>query len=247
MNRFYCGSVKITGDKALLSEESIVHHIRDVLRLKQGEELVVFDQSGCQYKAVIDNILAREIVLKVKEVIPADNAGRRAKICVACAIPKKSKFDDIIDKLTQLGADTIIPMLTERVVVKLEKEKQEQRKERWQKIALAASQQSQRNSIPRVEKVMDFDQVMAFSSGFDMKLIPTLPGEREPLKGILKDTRPENILVLIGPEGDFSASEVETALGSGFIPVSLGDLVLRVETAAVYITAILNYELSGRG
>jgi 16S rRNA (uracil1498-N3)-methyltransferase len=220
-----------------------VHHIRDVLRLKPGEELVVFDQSGCQYKTAIDNILAREIIVRVKEIIPAAQVDQRVKICVACAIPKRSKFDDIIDKLTQLGVDRIIPMVTERVVVKLEQEKQALRKERWEKIALAASQQSQRSSIPQVEKVMDFDQVMALSSGFDMKLIPTLPGERKPFKDILKDARPENILVLIGPEGDFSGSEVETALRAGFIPISLGELVLRVETAAVYIAAILNYEL----
>ncbi|MCK9594701.1 MAG: RsmE family RNA methyltransferase [Candidatus Omnitrophica bacterium] len=246
MNRFYCVSVKITGDKASLTEESVVHHIRDVLRLKPGEEMVVFDQAGCQFKGVIKAILPREIIVRVKEIIPAAKADHRVKICVACAIPKRSKFDDIIDKLTQLGVDRIIPMITERVVVKMEKEKQEARKVRWAKIALAASQQSQRSSIPLVEKVMDFGQVMVLSSGFDMRLIPTLPGKRKAFKDILEAAKPENIMVLIGPEGDFSEDETAAALRSGFIPVSLGDLVMRVETAAVYVAAILNYELSCR-
>ena len=208
--------------------------------------MVVFDQAGCQFKTVIEDILPREIVVRVKEIIPAARADHRGKVCVACAIPKRSKFDDIIDKLTQLGADRIIPMITERVVVKMEKEKQEARKERWAKIALAASQQSQRSSIPQVEKVMDFDQVMALSPDFDLKLIPTLPGERKTFKDILNAAKPENILVLIGPEGDFSEDETAAALRAGFIPVSLGERVLRVETAAVYVAAILNYELSGR-
>lgn len=244
MNRFYCASLRITGDKACISEESVVHHLRDVLRSKPGEALVLFDQAGCQFKTVIEDILDREIIVRVKEIIPASQSAKRVNICVACAIPKKSKFDDIIDKLTQLGVDRIIPMVTERVVVKLEKEKQESRKQRWSKIALAASQQSQRNTIPQVERVMDFDQVMAFSRGFDLKLIPTLPGERKQLKDILRSAAAENVLVLIGPEGDFSDPETAAALRSGFIPVSLGERVLRVETAAVYIAAILNYELS---
>jgi 16S rRNA (uracil1498-N3)-methyltransferase len=240
MNRFYCKSVKLIESKAILSEDTLIHHIRDVLRLKEKEALTIFDQVGIQYIGIIDKILPKEIIVLVQEIIPVCDQ-RQVKICVACALPKKSKIDDIIDKLTQLGVDRIIPMISERVVIRLPEDKQSFRKARWEKIALAGSQQSQRSTIPEIAPLTDFNQVLALSSGFDLKLIPTLPGNRKPLKEVLTEATPKNILVLIGPEGDFSESEIEAAQKSGFIPISLGEIVLRVETAAVYVASILNY------
>jgi 16S rRNA (uracil1498-N3)-methyltransferase len=153
-------------------------------------------------------------------------------------------MDDIIDKLTQLGVDRIIPLETERVIVKWDKNQRVRHLERFQKIALNASQQSQRKALPVIEPIKDIKEVISTAAGYDLKLIPHLMGERKTLKEIFIKNRPKNILVLIGPEGDFSSAEVALAKRAGFIPVSLGDLVLRVETAAVAIASFIRLYLN---
>jgi 16S rRNA (uracil1498-N3)-methyltransferase len=167
---------------------------------------------------------------------------RKSSINIACAIPKKSKFDDIVDKLTQLGVDRIIPLKTERAVVKLSIQKGEARLQRWVKIALSAAQQSQRSILPQISPLTDFRELIKKSTGFNLKLIPTLEGERKTLKEALSPVLPlpANILILIGPEGDFSPKEIDLALKHNFIPVSLGSTVLRVETAAIAVASFIN-------
>jgi 16S rRNA (uracil1498-N3)-methyltransferase len=240
MHRFYCSSKFITQDKINISDKEQIHYLKDVLRLKTGDAAVIFDENGNEYQASIEKLSLQAIVLQIKKAYQSAEA-KRIMVAVACAIPKKSKIDDIIDKLTQLGVDRIIPLLTERVIVKLDKEKKSRRQSRWEKIALAASQQSQRNTIAVIEPVKDFKEVLVESRGYDLKLIPTLAGERKNLKEVLANSHPKNILILIGPEGDFSPQEVSAAVNAGFIPVTFGDLVLRVETACVYIASVLNY------
>ncbi|MGZ4090662.1 MAG: RsmE family RNA methyltransferase, partial [Bacteroidia bacterium] len=117
----------------------------------------------------------------------------------------------------QLGVDRIIPMRTERVVVKLDSAGAESRLKRWQKIAQSAAQQSQQARIPIIEPVTNIRDVVLNSQDYDLKLIPHLTGERRLIKDILAESRPKNILVLIGPEGDFTLEEVALALGNGFI------------------------------
>jgi 16S rRNA (uracil1498-N3)-methyltransferase len=148
-------------------------------------------------------------------------------------------MDDIIDKLTQVGVDRIIPMLTRRVIIKLDKERAGLRLARWQKLALAASGQSQRDSLPEICEFRKFSEVVAGSGEYDLKLIPALIGERRHLKEILGQGIYKNILVLIGPEGDFTPQELQAALEEGFIPVTLGERVLRVDTAAVAVAAFI--------
>jgi 16S rRNA (uracil1498-N3)-methyltransferase len=245
MNRFYCSSADVSADSITIRDKEQVHHIKDVIRLKEGERVIVFDDHANEFDCVIGKITLTQVVFAVKNRVAADNApNSRPVITIACAIPKHSKIDDIIDKLTQLGVDRVIPLMTERVIVRLDKEKKSNRLERWQKIALAASKQSQRNKVPVVDEVTDVKDLIASAQGFDLKLIPTLPGERKALKEVLFENKPGNILVLIGPEGDFTPKETSLALKAGFIPVTFGDFVFRVETAALFICSILNYEYS---
>jgi 16S rRNA (uracil1498-N3)-methyltransferase len=247
MQRFHCNIKFITQDKINISDQEQIHYLKDVLRLKTGDAVVIFDEKGNEYQARIEKLSVQAIILQIKKAcLPAGRQGRsvdakKIMITVACAIPKKSKIDDIIDKLTQLGVDRIIPLLTERVIVKLDKEKKSRSQSRWEKIAVAGSQQSQRNTITVIEPVKDFREVLVESRGYDLKLIPTLIEERKDLKEILADAHPKSILILIGPEGDFSPQEVSAAVSAGFIPVTFGELVLRVETACVYIASVLNY------
>lgn len=237
MHRFYCLSQNINGDQVSIEDKRQLHHARDVLRLKRNEEVIIFDAEGNEYVSLVREITNKRMLLEIKNKRLLKVS--KVKITVACAIPKKSKFDDIVDKLTQLGVERIIPMLTERVIVKWDKEKRMLEQKRWEKITLCASQQSQRSTLPIIEPIKDIREVLFESAGFDLKLIPTLIGKRKSLKEIFAQFKPQNILVFIGPEGDFTWQEVALAKKAGCIPVSLGDLVLRVETAAVAVASFM--------
>jgi 16S rRNA (uracil1498-N3)-methyltransferase len=239
MHSFYL-SQKINGRTAAIIDPVQIHHLKDVLRLGVDDEISLFDDAGNEYLCAISRLDKKQVLCVIKELKLAP--PRTYRIAVACAIPKQSRMDDIIDKLTQLGVDTIIPLLTERVIIKLESN-QESRLERWRKIALSASEQSHRNTLPCLSRIMDFEEVIAQAGEYDLKLIPTLAGDRKTIKEILTKSSPISILVLIGPEGDFTPQEIGEAFQSGFQPVSLGDSVLRVETAAIAIASYLRFSL----
>lgn len=237
MHRFYSSSENISDDKIIVSDIKQIHRMRDVLRIKINDRVTVFDNRGNEYLCGIKELSKKQAVLEIKDKISTKIISR-IKITVACAIPKKSKMDDIIDKLTQLGVERIIPMKTKRVVVEIDKKKESLRLNRWQKISQTASEQSQRNIIPIIEPIKGLNEVLSEARDFDLKLIPTLVGEQKSLNVVLQVV-PKNILILIGPEGDFTPEEVDLAKKSGCIPVSLGDLVLRVETAAIAIASFI--------
>ena len=231
----------IIGEQAAISDADQLHHLGDVLRLKTGDQVKVFDSAGQEFLCSITTITKQQALLKVierKVVRPA-----QFKLAVACALPKKSGLDDIVDKLTQIGVDTIIPLLTERVMVKTE-EAQGSRLERWRKIARSAAEQSQRNTLPAIPGILSFKDLLSESSGYDLKVIPTLEGGRQSLQKVLAEKMPASVLVLIGPEGDFTPQEVEQAVSAGFQPVTLGNNVLRVETAAIAAAAYIKLAIS---
>lgn len=242
MNRFYCNSSDAQRDKIIISDSSQLHHLKDVLRFKAGDAAVIFDNKGNEYSVELEKISEKQAEFRVKEKKSGGNSDQ-TRVSIACAIPKKSKIDDIIDKLTQLGADRIVPLITKRVIVKMDKAKELQRQKRWEKIALSASKQSQRNTVPLVDPVTDFGQLIRRSQEFDLKLIPNLRGGRKTLKEVLAGKKPKSVLVLIGPEGDFTPEETADAIKAGFVPITFGDFVFRVETACLYIASVLNYEL----
>jgi 16S rRNA (uracil1498-N3)-methyltransferase len=239
MHRFYIE--QISGDKAVLADLNQVHHIRDVLRLKTGDIIIVFDSAGHEYKAAIDSVGRKQVELNLTPLKPRPASS--VNLTVACAIPKAGRMDDIIDHLAQLGVERIIPMLTDRVVVKLDTAAGEARLSRWQKIAQSAARQCQRSSVPVITPVTDVKEVIENSQDFDLKLIPHLTGERTLIKDVLAKSRAKNIIVLIGPEGDFTPEEVDLASHNGFVPVTLGYTVLRVATAAISVTAYIRFAL----
>jgi 16S rRNA (uracil1498-N3)-methyltransferase len=241
LHRFYV-SQRITGETASISDSSQLHHLRDVLRLKIGDEVCVFDSEGTEYLGAIEKLAREQAVFRIQNRKPAP--VKKWQLAVACAIPKKSRLDDIIDKLTQLGVDVIIPLETERAVVKLET-KEADRLERWRKIARNAAEQSRRSSLPLIPAVLSLPKVLAQAKNYRLKLVPTLAGDRKPLREILAESKADSILALVGPEGDFTPQEIEQARAAGFIPVSLGATVLRVETAAIAIAAFIRLALDG--
>ncbi len=226
-----------------LSDPERLHHLRDVLRLSAGDEITVFDGRGRLRRCVIESVGERDAVLRVKEELPAPPA--RARLTVAVALPRSDRMDDIVDKLTQLGAVAIVPVRTERVVSRVDVAGERARLDRWRRIAVSASEQSRRATLPEVRPIKLLNDVLAESSGFDLKLIAALDPRAVSLKAALAGATATSVLVLVGPEGDFMTGEVDAAIGAGFVPVSLGGRVLRVETAAVALASYVMLALDG--
>ncbi|MFA5090464.1 MAG: RsmE family RNA methyltransferase [Candidatus Omnitrophota bacterium] len=235
MHRFFCNSQDITKDTLNITDLDKVHHIRDVLRIKKNEVLSISDEKNNAYLCRIEEFYPERIRLKIKARIKEKDSG--VSLAVACAIPKKVKMDDIIDKLTQLGVSRIIPMRTSRVIVKWGTEKEHMHLERWRKIAQSAAEQSQGNYISAVDPVMNIEEVIGSFLDYDLKLIPALFGRRQDIKDVLAQNKPGKVIALIGPEGDFSGQEMRLAQKNGFIPITLGTRVLRVDTAAIALAA----------
>jgi 16S rRNA (uracil1498-N3)-methyltransferase len=239
MNRFFIDKVGVKDEYIILNDPAQLHHLRDVLRIKPLEQVVIFDSYGNEYITIVVEIGSGLAKLAVKEKrLPMDLG---VNLTVACAIPKKVKMDDIIDKLTQLGVECIIPLETERVIVRLDKQKKIERFERWKKIALSAVKQSQRSNLVDIKPISDFKDILSATDEFDLKLIPTLEGKRESLKEILdrECKKAKKIMVLIGPEGDFTPGEITLAKKAGFLPISLGKRTLRVDTAAIAVASFI--------
>lgn len=246
MHRFFLAKPNISGTSLQLSDKEQLHHLKDVLRIEPEDKVILFDGRGNEYLVLLKGFSEKVAVfdiLEKKKVAP----DKGPRLTVACAIPKKAKMDDIVDKLTQVGVERIIPLETERVIIRLDKEKESLRHKRWQKISLNASQQSQRKLLPQVDPIRRLREVLSSSGDFDLKLIPTLEGtkERKSLKEALSGSGAKNIIVLIGPEGDFSPQEVKLAISAGFIPVTLGEETLRVDTAAIAVASYIMFSFSG--
>jgi 16S rRNA (uracil1498-N3)-methyltransferase len=229
MHRFYID--RIEGETALLTDTVQLHHLKDVLRLQVNDEVNISDGAGNDYAGVITAINKKQATIRITAKMAAQVPS--LKLTVACAIPKGSRLDEVIDHLTQLGVERIIPMQTERVIVKLDGAGAESRLKRWRKIAQSAAQQSRQSRITVIEAVTGFEDVIKSAHNYDLKLIPHLTGQRRLIKDVLAESRPKDIIVVIGPEGDFTPEEVTLALSNDFTAVSLGDTVLRVATAAI--------------
>jgi len=238
MHRFYAPSKNISGGSLVINDKEQVGHISRVLHLKVHEEVSVFDDKNNDYLCLIKEITKGSVAMSIIKKRPGEVSGK-LMIAIACAIPKNVKMDTIVDKLTQLGVDEIMPLVTERVIVKLDKDKEAKRVSRWRKIALAAAKQSQRSSQPRIDNILSLKEALDKCGGFELRLFGALTGERRPLKEALSGARPKNIFVLIGPEGDFTPREAELIREAGCTGVSLGELVLRVDTACIAALSFL--------
>ncbi len=235
MHRFFVA--EIAGETAFITDAEQIHHLRDVLRLKVGDTVAVSDNTGKEFTGRIAAITKKQAEIKVTAQKEARESS--VKLTVACALPKGARFDDVVDFLTELGVERIIPLLTERVVVKLDDARAAEKHRRWLKIAQSAARQSQRARVPAIDPVTAFEAVVANSADYGLKLIPHLSGDRKMIKDVLASSRARGIIALIGPEGDFTPAEVKLALANNFVAVSLGDTVLRVAAAAVAVASFI--------
>lgn len=240
--RFYVSPESIFPDKNLIEvkDRDEVHHIRDVMRLKKGIRVTVFDGRGKEYSGSIKQADRHSVVIDIED--RADLISRMPyDLALYQAIPKKNKMDFIVEKAVELGVGTIVPMRTERTVPVVT-EKEERKISRWMRIANSASKQCGRRELPVVSDIRDFKDALLEPNRTDLVIFAALDKDAIPLKNVLKDLDNRNIVVFIGPEGDFSENEIKMAKEKGWTISSLGQSVLKVETAAIYILSCLNYE-----
>jgi len=240
MSRFYAPPDSVRDGKIILRGRE-AHHARDVMRLSAGDEITVFDGTGKEYSGVIDKMLKEEIVIKISKTSDRRPGDRR--LALVQAIPKLNKMDVIVEKATELGVERVIPVITERTIVQADKSRAGLKVERWRKIAVTASKQCGRATVPEINEIVKFEDSISFVKGYELAVIPCLCDNAERIKTVLKDNAARSAIVFIGPEGDFTKDEVKAAAAKGVIPVSLGKEVLRSDTAAISVLSVLNYEL----
>jgi 16S rRNA (uracil1498-N3)-methyltransferase len=220
------------------------HHALHVLRLKVGDTLNVFDGRGHEAQARIAEVAKDSVHLAILQ--QSSTAVLPCRITLAQAIPKKS-MDLIVEKATELGVARIVPLVSERSVVKLDEDSK--KLDRWRDIALEACKQCGNNWLPEIQSPQKTRDFLSSLPKHDLKLIGSLQSDAKRLKSILSDAsmrqRPDalTVLILIGPEGDFTPAELTLAKSAGCLPLSLGPLVLRADTAAIYALSILHHEL----
>ena len=242
MRRFFLANLQ----QAVLGAKE-AHHALHVLRLKVGDTLNVFDGRGHEAQCLIAETSKDAVHLKM--LTQSATPALPCRITLAQAIPKKS-MDLIVQKATELGVACIVPLVSDRSVVKLDEDSK--KADRWRDIALEACKQCGNNWLPEIQAPQMAHDYLSSLPTQDLKLIASLQPDSKPLKSILSDvpTLPRShaptVLLLIGPEGDFTPAELALAKSAGCLPLSLGPLVLRAETAAIYALSILHHELQTR-
>jgi 16S rRNA (uracil1498-N3)-methyltransferase len=223
------------------------HHLVAVNRAQAGNTVVAFDGRGTEW--ICDLLAADKRAARLKVRFLQKAKPLPYAITLGQALPKGGFMDAIVRKATELGAARIAPLESERTQVHLDGERSDKKIEKWQTAALEAAKQCGNPWLPEILAVQNAIAFMEAARGYDLKLIASLQPGAKPLKSVLaafsaaNNRAPKNVLWLIGPEGDFTPAEMSVSKSAGFEPITLGPLVLRCETAAIYALSVLSYEL----
>lgn len=249
MHRFYLPSHESNPTILTLSDRE-AHHAAQVLRLRVGERVAVLDGVGREFICEVQNISRKSVSLEVQQ--KTITAPLPYRITLLQAIPKGKIIESIIQKATELGVARIVPILSERVTTHLEAESATDKLEKWRITTVEAIKQCGQPWLPQVDAPMTPKAFLARGEKFDLPLVASLQKDSQhPRKyfdsfAVGQKRKPQSVCVWVGPEGDFSPEEMEQIKTSGALPITLGHLVLRCETAAVYCLSLLNYELASR-
>lgn len=235
MQRYF---VKEKNNHDFILTNNDIHHIKKVMRCKNNDKIEVV-YNNIVYLCNIDNI--EPLTLSIIDSYEEDRTGN-INLTIAVALVQEQKFDLILQKLTELGINSIIPLKTERSIVKIDSSKQAKKKLRWETICKEASEQAHRVTIPEVKDIMTLKELT--KSKKELNLICSLNDETKPLEQYLTSDI-KDILFVIGPEGGFTPKEENFLKENGFESTTLGKRVLRVETAAIYVASIINYVYKG--
>lgn len=249
MHRFYLTPEQCSGVVLTLPERE-AHHASAVLRIRHGDVVSVLDGVGSEYVCQVLEVQKRQILLRVdgKKTTPSPFCS----VTLVQAVPKGRMMDFIIQKATELGVNRIVPILTERVNVLLDEGGAEQKQEKWQLTAIEAIKQCGQSWLPKVEAPLTIKSFLARKEKPELAFACSLQeGARHPREHFdsffhAHKRSPTSISLWVGPEGDFSSEEMSLIQASGVLPVTLGSLVLRCETAALYALSVTGYELQFR-
>ncbi len=218
-------------------------YIRDVLRLKEGDELFLFDGMGHEYRTTIREFSSRNVCLDInrKEDIRLPDT----RITLAQSLPKGGKMDLIIQKSTELGVSRIVPFISSRSISRLAGTRATGKTARWRKIAIEASRQCGRGNVPEVSEILSFGEMLNIPDEHTLRIILWEAEAKRGIREILTDKKhagADSFFIVIGPEGGFSWEEIEKARQRDFISASLGRLILRTEPAPLAILSIIQYD-----
>lgn len=243
MHRFFAEPGQI-GEKEIVITGADVNHIRNVLRMRADEEVLIADGQGAEYRCKLTELNENEVRAQILWKLDG-NAELASAITLFQGLPKSDKMDLIVQKCVELGVDRIIPVSTKRAVVKLDAKKEQTRLKRWNTISESAAKQSGRGVIPEVSGVMSFGKALEEAKKLDVLLIPYERAEHmAETRRVMSEIRPgQSVGIFIGPEGGFEESEVEEAVAAGARAITLGRRILRTETAGLAVMAMLSYLL----
>ncbi|NLL76661.1 MAG: 16S rRNA (uracil(1498)-N(3))-methyltransferase [Clostridiales bacterium] len=244
MYNFFVEPAQIQGNTITITGND-VNHIKNVLRMKIGEEISVSNGiDKKEYRCGIEDIEEEKIVCKLR-FVKEDGMELPSRVYLFQGLPKADKMELIIQKAVELGVYEVIPVAAKRAVVKLDERKAKAKRGRWQGIAESAAKQSKRRIIPQIKEVMTMQEAVRYASGMEVRLIPyELAEGMQETKNIISSLKKEqSIAVFIGPEGGFEENEIKEATDNGIVPITMGKRILRTETAGLTILAWIMYQL----
>lgn len=236
------------GEPSLIISGSDAKHIKNVLRLKPGDKIMLFDGKGLEYEAEIVALAPKKVKVSVIRSL-SSALEPSVKIIIAQAFLKDRKMDGLVRQLTELGIAKWIPFISDRSVPRPDRKRLADRSKRWEKIAKEALKQCRRNCIPEISPLASFEDIMDIGRTCNLKII-FWENETEPLdfKFLKPDVRDDGtIFVMMGPEGGFTPQEIEIARDSGFVTAALGPRILRAETATIAACTLLQYLFGDMG
>lgn len=246
MHRFYIAPEEWNPD-ALVLHGTEAHHARDVVRSRPGGRVVVFNGRGHEITAEIAKVTRDEVQLR--KVHEARTLPLPCRIMLAQAIPKGKNMDLIVQKAVEIGAAEITPLISQRTIIHLDPASADEKQSKWNQVAIEAAKQSGQNWLPKVQVPRKLNDFFGNTPLQHLRLIGSLQSDAVHLKKVLAEyehehhSRPASVLMCIGPEGDFTPAELNLARSHGCRPITLGPVILRVETAAIYSLSVLSYEL----
>ena len=247
MHRFFIPPNQIDDNQAIITD-AIAHQIRNVLRMEVGQHIVVLDNEGWEYELKLAYIERKQVIGKIVEKRPSPHEPR-THITLYQSLMKRDKFEFVLQKATEIGVSRIVPVISQRSIVQTASNLKPNKRDRWQRILTEAAEQSQRGRIPELASPLKFSEAISQSPNLSLTLIAyendgvsvkTAVSLLTPRPSPLS---PPTIAIFIGPEGGYHPSEIQLAQQHGATIITLGNRILRAETAALLAPALILHEL----
>jgi 16S rRNA (uracil1498-N3)-methyltransferase len=239
LRRFFVPPNSVVGTQVLFPADE-ARHVAAVLRLRSGDQVIVIDGKGVERTVVLTEVAPDKVAGRVVETRAI---SQRGVLALVQGVPKGARMDDVVRMGTELGVSEFFPFLSKRTVAE-----GRGRTGRWQRIAVESAKQSRRSDVPAVHAPVPLHDVLVHIAGYNL-IVMLWEGEQhrtiaQALAGL---ANPASVAIIVGPEGGLAEQEVDAAVARGAVPVTLGPLILRTETAGVVALAIVRYELGRRG